>query len=80
MKLIDQMAHIIGEVRPVLMPRDLNLLPGRELGIGVAHERVGLGLQPRDLAVDLHRRVGSASWRSSTIFPSSSAIGFSKSR
>jgi hypothetical protein len=38
--------------------RDLRLLPRRQPGIGVAHQFVRFGLQPRDLRIDIERTVG----------------------
>ena len=39
------------------MARDLDLLPGRELGVGVLDQLVGLGLEAGDVGVDLHRGI-----------------------
>ena len=44
-------------MRPAGMARHLDLLPGRQLGIGVFDQLIGLGLQARDVGIDLHRRV-----------------------
>ena len=56
-ELVDQMADVIGEMRPVLMARDQRLLPRRQLGIGIPDQRLGLGLEPRDIGVDVHGRI-----------------------
>ena len=56
-ELVEQALHVVEEVRPARMARDLDLLPGRQLGVGVADEGVGAILEPDDLRLDLHRRV-----------------------
>ena len=71
---------IILEVRPVGVARDLRLLPRRQLGISVAKQLVGLGLEPADLRIDIDVAEVLAVSRSSATRVSSSAIGFSKSR
>ena len=39
------------------MARHKRLLPGRELGIGLIDQLVGLGLQAGDIVIDVHRGV-----------------------
>ena len=47
------MLDIVGAVRPVGMPRELDLLPRRQLGIGLAQQPVDLGLEPCHLVGDV---------------------------
>src|SRR5215207_2353608 len=52
-EIVDQALDIILEVGPVGVPRDLRLLPRREPRIGVAKQFVGLGLEPRNLGIEV---------------------------
>ena len=52
-EILGEARHIIVEMRTVGMPGDLGLLPCRELGVGIAEQLVGLGLEPRDLRIDV---------------------------
>ena len=79
-EIVGDAGDIILEMRPLRMPRDLRLLPRRQLRIGVAQQLVGLGLEPVDLGVDVDVVALFAVSRSSATRVSSSAIGFSKSR
>ena len=78
----DQRGDVIAEARPILVARDLRLLPGIELGVDVGELVLGLGLQPREFDA-LRNRVrarGLGQSRSSSILVSISATDFSKSR
>ena len=37
----------VAEMRPLRVPRDLRLLPGREIGIKIGKRLLGLGFEPR---------------------------------
>jgi hypothetical protein len=54
-EILDEAGDIILEVRPLRMAGDLRFLPRRELGIGIAQQLVGFGLELRDLSLDVHR-------------------------
>jgi hypothetical protein len=45
----EQRVDVVREVRPLGMAGDLRLLPGRELGVGLAQQLLGTGLEARDL-------------------------------
>jgi hypothetical protein len=52
-EIVRDPGDIILEVRPIRMARDLRLLPRGQLGVSVAQQLVGLGLQAGDLGVDV---------------------------
>ena len=52
-EILGEPCDIILEMRPVAVPRDLRLLPRSELGVGVAKQLIGLGLELRDLGTDV---------------------------
>ena len=56
-EILDQGGDVVEAVRPVGMPRDLRLLPGRELGVGIDQRLVRLLLQPRHFLRDRDRIV-----------------------
>ncbi len=51
-EVLDQRADVVETVRPVRVARDLRLLPGGELGVGIDQRLVRLLLQPRHLLGD----------------------------
>ena len=53
LKIADQAGDVVKAVRPLRMPRHLNLLPWRQSGIALAESPVDLGLQARDLLGDV---------------------------
>ena len=80
-EVLDQGVDVVEAMRPLGMARDLRLLPGRELGVGVDQRLLRLLLELRDLVGDRDRAVVACRCaRSSATLLSSSAIGFSKSR
>ncbi len=50
-ELVDQGVEIVDEVRTLGMAGHLGLLPGREVGVGLAAEILHLALQRRDVVV-----------------------------
>jgi len=52
-EVLDQAGHVVLHVRPVRMARHLGLLPGRQLGVGLAQQPLGLALQARDFLRDV---------------------------
>ena len=63
-KLLEDQIEIIARLGPLLMPRDLDDLPGVEVGIDLAFERGQLAAEPADLFGDLGRcRPRRGSWR-----------------
>ena len=56
-EIVSNPGEIILEMRPLRMPRDLRLLPRRQLRVGIAQQLVGLGFEPADLGVDVDRAV-----------------------
>jgi hypothetical protein len=53
----EQRFDVVAEVRPLGMPRDLRLLPGREFGVGLTQELVRATLEPRDLVAEVELAV-----------------------
>ena len=51
-EIVDDGLHIGHEMRPVRMPGDLRLLPGRQLGIDLRERLAGLGFEALDLLAD----------------------------
>jgi hypothetical protein len=47
--VVEQAGDVVREMRPLRLARDLGLLPGRELGIGLPQQPFGAGLEPADL-------------------------------
>ncbi len=47
--VLEQLGRVVGEMRPLGMARDLRLLPGVELGVGLAQQLLGARLEARDL-------------------------------
>jgi hypothetical protein len=47
--VVEQRGDVVAEMRPLGMARDLGLLPGRELGIGLAQQLLGARLEAGDL-------------------------------
>jgi hypothetical protein len=47
--VLEQAGDVVGEMRPLGLARDLGLLPGRQLGIGLAQQALGAGFEPADL-------------------------------
>jgi hypothetical protein len=47
--VLEQARDIVREMRPLRLARDLGLLPGRELGIGLPQQPLGARLEPADL-------------------------------
>ncbi len=56
-EIVQHVLGIIQEVRTARMTRHLHLLPRRQAGIGVGHQRSGAALKPFDLALDIHAGV-----------------------
>ena len=54
-EIVGDAGEIILKMRPFRMPRDLRLLPRRQLGISVAQQLVGLALKLADLCIDVDR-------------------------
>ena len=79
-EILDQAGDIILEMRPLGMAGDLGLLPGRQLGIGVAQQPLGACPRAGAISASILGSPADAVSRSSAIRASSSAIGFSKSR
>src|SRR6185312_1163720 len=52
-EIADELLDVVRAVRAVRVARKLNLLPRRELGIGLAQQAVDLGLEPRHLVGDV---------------------------
>ena len=53
-EFVDQPADIGRTVRPVGMAGDLDLLPGRQVGIGLAQQTLGFALQFTDFIGDIY--------------------------
>jgi hypothetical protein len=49
----EERSDIVGKMRTLGMARDLGLLPGGQLGIGLAQELLGARLEPRDLVPEV---------------------------
>ncbi len=79
-EILDQRLHIVVHVRTVGMAGHLRLLPGREARIDVLQRLIGLRLQPLHVFADGVGVAVAGELLSSSIFASSSATGFSKSR
>src|SRR5262249_38793912 len=54
-EILEKLAGIVDEVRPVGMARHLGLLPGRQLGIDVREGLARAGLESADLVIDADR-------------------------
>ena len=52
-EILDQRLGIVLEMRPVGVARDLGLLPGGELGVGLRQQLGGAALEPDDLVGDV---------------------------
>ncbi len=81
MKSRHQRFDVIAEMRPLRMPRNLRLLPGRETGVKIGKRLFGLALEPRQFLANGNGIAlrGELTQFSKTL-ASSSATGFSKSR
>ena len=51
-EILDQSGDIVDQVRPLRMSRDLRLLPGIEVGVGLGASLGNAAAQRRDLAVE----------------------------
>ena len=51
--ILEQARDVVREMRPLGMARDLRLLPGVELGVGLAQQLLGARLEPGDLVGDV---------------------------
>ena len=56
-ELVDQPGNVVEAMRPLGMPRDLHLLPGRQLRVALADEPLHLRFEPPDLLGDVEPAV-----------------------